>query len=544
MTLGSLSKTKRPRPKRVRTIYPENEKLLKKERLNKLATPKDRLIRGKTFVELQTKFPDDKILRQMLVNEFANDRIVKKPLEYDFVDSEEEDRIKMRENKKAGKRSKSDGKEEKKKGPWVTEDAKEAMRAKELIQRFDELSKRYNKEKEMLILGDLNAEKVLKKQQQQFEEFVQKATVKYRRNILAKNKEEVPTENQFLSDVRRLNAALQRSLQELQGVRGERVWPSQVRRKQAAEGEEFPVDFQALFLQGLSCLGQEVAETVGQQGRLLGAGRQLRVEEQEGDGREQVEERTRRLAKPAKVICNDRREFVWEKEEYRKDRENILMTFDEVENCTFHPTVRSKMPPELKISKENPDMLYGKPETNMKKKVDEYLASKEYKRALMIGVFNKAMKEFREGRPINAYKTLHAQFNLDQIRTFYNKNDPGPSEGTALYSILHPEKQQKFKDDEEEPVEKVQINLNPDDANDKEKGAATSGSKDGLLRDVYELANIIEQHQATIERQIKIVAKSKKQMEKKTSKKGRESTQSMGPTKTTMCPLGYAILKQ
>lgn len=195
------------------------QKEKQKQFMNKLAVPKDRLIRGKTVVELQTKFPDDKILRTMLVNEFANDKLVKRPLEYDFVDSEEEDRMKMRENKAKGKRSKSDGKEEKqkeKKANWVTYEEKEAKRAKELMQRFNELSKKYNKEKETFITQDKKFDETIQSQMKQFDEFMLKAAAKYRRNILQKNNELVPSENQFLSEVQLSNTALSRSNIEIQ----------------------------------------------------------------------------------------------------------------------------------------------------------------------------------------------------------------------------------------------------------------------------------------------------------------------------------------
>ncbi len=48
------------------------------------------------------------------------------------------------------------------------------------------------------------------------------------------------------------------------------------------------------------------------------------------------------------------------------------MKLDEVENCTFAPAVRSKLPEQLKISKENPGLLYGPPQTDVKKKVQDY----------------------------------------------------------------------------------------------------------------------------------------------------------------------------
>lgn len=215
------------------------------------------------------------------------------------------------------------------------------------------------------------------------------------------------------------------------------------------------------------------------------------------------------------------------------------MTFDEVENCTFNPIVRSKMPKTLQISKDNPGLLYGKPETNMQKKVDEYTASKEYKKTLMLGLLNKAMKEFREGYPINAYKTLSKNFNIDQIRKFYDPKDPGPSPGTALYAILHPSKVKTFKEDAEE-VEKMQVVITEDNQENKGKGTATASSKDGILRDVHTLAQVIEHHQKMIETQIKRTEESKKNLEGGGSEMfGDKRSKSVGPSqKTTMCPLG------
>lgn len=180
----------------------KKKKLQQQSNMRNLATPKDRLLRGKTVVQLQTKFPDDKILRQMLISEFANDKIVKRPLEYDYVDSEEEDRMKMRDFAKAkGKRSKSQDGERGAKGDSNYQEEKEKKRAKELLDRFAELSKKYNTTKKVEIQKDIEYESKYQKQTVEFEKFMNKNAVKYRRNMLAKANIEVPSENQFLSDV-------------------------------------------------------------------------------------------------------------------------------------------------------------------------------------------------------------------------------------------------------------------------------------------------------------------------------------------------------
>lgn len=181
----------------------EKKKKMQEQAMKSLATPKDRLVRGKTVIQLQTKFPDDKILRQMLISEFVNDKIVKRPLEYDYIDSEEEDRMKRRDVIVKGKRSKSQGgdKEKEAESNWRHQELKEQKRAKELMERFSELSKKYNTTKKIDEQKEAEFEKKYQAQKAEFEKFIHKNAVKYRRNMLIKANDEVPSENQFLSDV-------------------------------------------------------------------------------------------------------------------------------------------------------------------------------------------------------------------------------------------------------------------------------------------------------------------------------------------------------
>lgn len=185
----------------------KKKKKLKQEKvMAHLSTPKDRLIRGKTVVELKTKFPDDKILTQMLINEFENDRLVKRPLEYDLVDSEEENLLKMRENKKHKKQSKSEEKEGKKDNKqnernWIDQETKDQKRAKDLMFRFNELSKKYNMNKEVDMKKEKQGEDAYKQQKQKFEEFLKNQVITYRRMLQDKNNKTPKSENEFLSDV-------------------------------------------------------------------------------------------------------------------------------------------------------------------------------------------------------------------------------------------------------------------------------------------------------------------------------------------------------
>jgi len=58
--------------------------------LDELAKSKDRLKIGKTMLNLKSQYPDDKILRRLILQEFSDTRLIKYPAEYTNVDNMEE----------------------------------------------------------------------------------------------------------------------------------------------------------------------------------------------------------------------------------------------------------------------------------------------------------------------------------------------------------------------------------------------------------------------------------------------------------------------
>lgn len=65
--------------------------------LDTLARPKDRLKVGKAIMNMAKMFPDDIILKKLLIREFHEKKLAKYPEEYDVYDSEEEIEIKGRD---------------------------------------------------------------------------------------------------------------------------------------------------------------------------------------------------------------------------------------------------------------------------------------------------------------------------------------------------------------------------------------------------------------------------------------------------------------
>lgn len=56
--------------------------------------PKDRLTVGKSLLVLRKKYPNDKILRKLIIEEFMMNRVgAKHPLEYDCMNDEEQEAL-------------------------------------------------------------------------------------------------------------------------------------------------------------------------------------------------------------------------------------------------------------------------------------------------------------------------------------------------------------------------------------------------------------------------------------------------------------------
>ena len=70
------------------------KKEIKATGIKKLKQPKDRLKIGKALLNLKQCHGRDKVLRNMILEEFAQTKLAKYPLEYEHYDSDEEDMIK------------------------------------------------------------------------------------------------------------------------------------------------------------------------------------------------------------------------------------------------------------------------------------------------------------------------------------------------------------------------------------------------------------------------------------------------------------------
>ena len=80
-------------------LKPNNEKKetkkIDRERLDKLAKPKDKWKLGKRLIELQKMFPHDRVLERMIKEEFSKNQQFRYPAEYDVYNKQEDDKMKV-----------------------------------------------------------------------------------------------------------------------------------------------------------------------------------------------------------------------------------------------------------------------------------------------------------------------------------------------------------------------------------------------------------------------------------------------------------------
>jgi hypothetical protein len=164
----------------------------RKQRLKDLSTPKDRLKIGKTLLKMKSHFPEDKILRGMIVEEFKAERVAKRPLEYDNFDSDEEELMKGKQLL-AEKAHEDEVKDE------LKVERAQRLREEELLGRFNEMCKKYNTEKKGQVKEKINYVKKYKAENEKIEQFLTKKAQEWRKLTMNKLNEKIPSETEFLS---------------------------------------------------------------------------------------------------------------------------------------------------------------------------------------------------------------------------------------------------------------------------------------------------------------------------------------------------------
>lgn len=469
------------------------EKKTRQQRIKELSTPKDRLKIGKTLLKLKSHFPEDKILRGMIVEEFKAERVAKRPLEYDNFDSDEEVLMKGKQNLAI------QNKEDIKKDELMAERA-ERLREEELLQRFTQMCKHYNVDKNSYLKQKKDYVKQYKQENDKIEAFLLKKAQEWRKLTMNKLNEKIPSETEFLSST-------YHEMKTAHPSATKRLYPhSTAGESKEMAKKSFPLTFKHEFFKQFRTLEKKKLRQATKNNVGFWA----------PSGSKQKTSHNKKIISNAKdtkfkdVWDTRDKDTVWERDEFQDERKQILMKLDDAENCTFRPIVRSKLPKSMQIAPT--EGAYDKPE-GLKKLIEKNKDSLEGLKLKKKGIFKKALFEFCNSRsgPIPAYELLCKNFNIKQIRTELGdpKKDRPPPKGSKLYKILHPEEKKTL----EKKKKHFQLVEDMKDPVYKE-----------FLYEVLDLVRMIEGHQ-------KEVAKTKKLTKKLMA------TENKKPVKEFMCPL-------
>lgn len=481
------------RSKKGKSKKPTKGKKSRKQRIKDLSTPKDRLKIGKTLLKMKSHFPEDKILRGMIVEEFKAERVTKRPLEYDNFDSDEEELLK-------GKQLLAEReKEDEKKGELKVERA-ERLREEELLTRFTEMCKKYNVDKKETVKTKKDYVKQYRKENDQIEAFLLKKAQEWRKLTMNKLNEKIPSETEFLSST-------YHEMKSTYPAATKRLYPHAT----AGESKEmakksFPLTYKHEFFRQFRCLEKKKLRPATKNNVGFWA----------PGGHKQKTSHNKKIIRNAKdtkfkdVWDTRDKAGVWERDEFQDERKQILMKLDDAENCTFRPIVRSKLPKTMQIAPT--EGAYDKPE-GLSKMIERKKDSLEGLKMKKQGIFKKALFEYLNPKSgaLTAYEMLCKNFNIQQIRAELGdpKKDVIPPKGSKLHKILFPE--------EMKSLEKKKRTM-----------ASVEDTKDPVYREflyeVMDLVCVIEGHQKEVQKAKKLTKKIIAVENKK-------------PIKEYMCPL-------
>ena len=471
-----------------------------------MSRPKDRLKKGKTLLKLKTMFPEDKILSKLIVEEFTQEKIAKRPLEYENIDSDEDDRRKMKHQ--------FEGKTKEFKDTELGFEREERLRNVELGARFSDMLKKYKISKTEKIKKFVDFKKKYKEQQERVDEFILAAVRDYRKLIINKiNNEKIPTETKFLSEK-------YHELKKKEPEATQRIFPHYTYGEaKKLKTKSFPLTFKHQFFSVYRTLERDKRMRVATDNK-LGFWAPAGSKSKQCHNRKVIV--NSKDTKFASVWEERHKKGVWEEDAFQNERKKILMKLDDAQNCTFYPVVRHKLPEKMKISET--ETAYNMPE-NPKIAIEKMRSGDQMYKLKKQGIFRRALYEYcvGEGGPVKAYEILCGTFNIQEIRETLgdpNKDKP-PPEGTKLYEILNPKTKKTL------------------DGKNNRRLAVAEDFKDKVyatfLYDVLDLVLMIEAHQKEVGKIKKLTEKQLKKLQR--SKDKTASTKDTRPIKVFMCPL-------
>lgn len=170
---------------------------VEKTDIKELAKPKDRLKVGKAIMNMTKMFPNDKILKKLLIQEFHEKKLAKYPEEYDIYDSEEEAEIKGRDLLKEPYKTAA---AEKRQFLTLADLSRpQKKREKEIVEPFQSQLEKFATESQKRVDKEKQQEREYDKQHKLLERFILNSVREFLENRKKRLEENIPTLKEFLT---------------------------------------------------------------------------------------------------------------------------------------------------------------------------------------------------------------------------------------------------------------------------------------------------------------------------------------------------------
>jgi hypothetical protein len=407
---------------------------------------KDRWKVGRTLLELQKQFPMDDIIKQMVKEEFKNNRVFRYIEEYEVYDEEEEvarkvassnledERDKLRYPKSTKERLKNkQGKEDRNKGGDIVIPVDEMTALKRNREKIvsklkkeaepelnQERQEKYKEKEEMEKLSK-HLQEEIKKYFELREQRLEKKTGTLKNYIANTYKEMVKLYPQEMEqhfpfpDYMKIGGALRYS---------KATSDDKANEKRDEKVKQYPKEFKGYFLEHFR---QYVAVRKGKYVKLkhqkapvwIPSSKPCSIDKGLTLGESTVRStnvkgKTSKYQLPI-ARSNTFQLHPWnsQNEEIKKKMEQIMGSYDDVENCTFRPYIKPstsfnafskvKFTPADEIIPEEQVSKMGQ---NFQDKFPDVYKS---------GMYNKAQKQFNAGNNVEAIKSLNLGFNMKSL---------------------------------------------------------------------------------------------------------------------------------
>jgi len=417
-----------------------------KQALSRLCKPKDRLKLGKTMLKLKAKSPNDRILEEMILEEFTNEKIAKKPLEYEFADSDQEERVRLMHLEKIDSNAPhkdplQEEVDENKLKPLDFE-IERRKQVEQLLDRFKNVIQKYTEDKDAQIQKNMTRFNNNKAHLTKIENFIIDKAKAYKQITRDKMNAKQATETQFLSS----------TYQEMKNAypEGTKIFYPHVNYGESEELKKrsYPLSFKHDFFRVYRTLNKEGRAPKNQNSKGFWA----------PAGKHYDSTHNKKIEKDCLLVNFDKmweervKDGIWEQDEFMDERQQLLMKLDDAKNCSFRPWVRSRLPQKMKIAEIQGDK-YNK--ANLKQALETLKNSADYKNLEKQGRLIMALTMYQDGQIVEAYESICSTFNVPQIREHFMKVDraskssnPGPISGLKLDGVLKSTKcdnQEDFK---------------------------------------------------------------------------------------------------